>query len=86
MEKYNPKKVLIKCSIKEIYKKIQLLVNVCEKEFPLERIFLPLGIISVVPEFKYRADVSNFLFYHMIKFKDKTYNISSLETPAFKDF
>lgn len=86
LEAKNPKKEITEVFYEEIHKKIQLLVKMAKKEFPCERIFLLGGIIiNTSPEFNDMVDVRNFQVIDTNEIEDKSFDISILETPAFKD-
>lgn len=86
LEAQNPKKEITEVFYEEIHKKIQLLVKMSKKEFPCERIFLLGGIIiNTSPEFNDMVDVRNFQVVNTSELEDKPFDISILETPAFKD-
>jgi hypothetical protein len=86
LEAQNPKKEITEVFYEEIHKKIQLLVTISKKEFPCERIFLLGGIIiNTSPEFSDMVDVRNFQVVNTNEIEDEPFDISILETPAFKD-
>jgi hypothetical protein len=86
LEAENPKKEITEVFYEEIHKKIQLLVKMSKKEFPCERIFLLGGIIiNTSPEFNDMVDVRNFQVININEIEDKSFDISTLETAAFKD-
>lgn len=82
----NPKKEITEVFYEEIHKKIQLLVRMTKKEFSCDRIFLLGGIIiNTSPDLNDMVDVRNFQVVHTNEVDDKPFDISILETPAFKD-
>lgn len=82
----NPKKEITEVFYEEIHKKIQLLVKMSKKEFACKRIFLLGGIIiNTSPEFNDMVDVRNFQVINTNEIEDEAFDISILETPAFKD-
>lgn len=86
VEAKNPKKEITEVFYEEIHKKIQVLVKMAKKEFSCERIFLLGGIIiNTSPEFNDMVDVRNFQVVHTNELEMKNFDISILETPAFKD-
>lgn len=86
LEASNPKKEITEVFYEEIHKKIQLLVKMTKKEFSCERIFLLGGIIiNTSPEYNDMVDVRNFQVVHTNEIDDIPFDISILETPAFKD-
>jgi hypothetical protein len=86
LEAQNPKKEITEVFYEEIHRKIQLLVKISKKEFPCERIFLLGGIIiNTSPEFNDMVDVRNFQVVNTNELEDEPFDISILETPAFKD-
>jgi Limiting CO2-inducible proteins B/C beta carbonyic anhydrases len=86
LEAKNPKKEITEVFYEEIHKKIQLLVKMSKKEFLCKRVFLLGGIIiNTSPEFNDMVDVRNFQVINTNEMEEKTFDISILETPAFRD-
>lgn len=86
LEAKNPKKEITEVFYEEIHKTIQLLVKMSKKEFPCERIFLLGGIIiNTSPGLNDMVDVRNFQVINTSEIEDEPFDISILETPAFKD-
>jgi hypothetical protein len=86
LQAQNPKKEITEVFYEEIHKKIQLLVRMSKKEFACKRIFLLGGIIiNTSPEFNDMVDVRNFQVVNTNEIEDERFDISILETPAFKD-
>lgn len=86
LEAPNAKKEITEVFYEEINKKIQLLVKMSKKEFPCERVFLLGGIIiNTSPEFNDMVDVRNFQVINTNEMEDGSFDISILETPAFRD-
>jgi hypothetical protein len=57
-----------------------------KKEFLCKRVFLLGGIIiNTSPEFNDMVDVRNFQVINTNEMEEKTFDISILETPAFRD-
>lgn len=86
LEAQNSKKEITEVFYEEIHKKIQLLVKMSKNEFACKRIFLLGGIIiNTSPEFNDMVDVRNFQVVNTNEIEDEPFDISILETPAFKD-
>lgn len=86
LEAQNPKKEITEVFYEEIHKKIQLLVKMTKKEFSCKRIFLLGGIIiNTSPELNDMVDVRNFQVIHTNEIEMGPFDISILETPAFKN-
>lgn len=86
LEAKNPKKEITEVFYEEIHKKIQLLVKMSKKEFACKRIFLLGGIIiNTSPEFNDMVNVRNFQVINTNEIEDELFDISILETPAFRD-
>lgn len=86
MEAQNPKKEITEVFYEEIHKKIQLLVKMSKNEFACKRIFLLGGIIiNTSPELNDMVEVRNFQVINTREIQDDFFDISILETPAFKD-
>jgi hypothetical protein len=86
LEAKNPKKEITEVFYEEIHRKIQLLVKISKKEFSCKRIFLLGGIIiNTSPELNDMVDVRNFQLINTNEIDDEPFDISILETPAFKD-
>jgi hypothetical protein len=86
LEAENPKKEITEVFYEEIHKMIQLLIKMSKNEFPCERIFLLGGIIiNTSPEFNDMVDVRNFQVIKTSEIEEEPFDISILETPAFKN-